>query len=78
MTNGKFIRKLLGLVGLRVGDFWFKHCLKELHLHVKPHKNGARVVWVGVGKVRKTIDPFFNKELSDYQKKNIQWAGCDI
>jgi transposase len=42
MTNGNFIRKLLGLVGLRVCDFWFKHRPKELHLHVKPHKNGAR------------------------------------
>ena len=36
MTNGKFISKLLRLVGLRVCDFWFKHRLKEFHLHVKP------------------------------------------
>ena len=42
MTNGKFISKLLRLVGLRVCDFWFKHRLREFHLHVKPHKNGAR------------------------------------
>jgi len=42
MTNGKVISKLLDLVGLKVVDFWFKHRPKELHLSVKPHKNGAR------------------------------------
>ena len=42
MTNGKFIKKLLCLVGLKVCDCWFKHRLKEFHLHVKPHKNGAQ------------------------------------
>jgi len=42
MTNGKFISKLLRLVGLRVREFWFKHRLREFHLHVKPHKNGAQ------------------------------------
>jgi len=42
MTNCKFISKLLRLVGLRVHDFWFKHRLREFHLHVKPHKNGAQ------------------------------------
>ena len=42
MTNGKFISKLLCLVGLRVCDFWFKQRLREFHLHVKPHKNGAK------------------------------------
>jgi hypothetical protein len=42
MTNGRFIRKLLHLVGLRVCDLWFKHRRREFHLHVKPHKNGAQ------------------------------------
>lgn len=36
------------------------------------------VVWVGEGKRRETIDRFFNEELSDYQKKKIQWACCDM
>ncbi len=216
MSDGKFIKKLLQLTGLRVCDFWFKHRPKELHLHVKPYKNGAQcsqchrrgkivrtlpqqriwrdvcvcgwvvffhyfpkeidcpthgrsqeripwadaytrvsyrlevlvltysqlmtqkaaaellhlatstfsdhlhrtitrvrdghrirglksigidevsyrkghkyvtvvydleracVVWVGAGKARKTIDQFFNQELSNYQKKKIQWACCDM
>jgi len=38
----------------------------------------ARVVWVGRGKGRKTIDEFFTKKLSDYQKKQIKWASCDM
>jgi hypothetical protein len=42
MANGKFISKLLRLVGLRVCGIWFKERLRELHLHVKPHKNGAQ------------------------------------
>lgn len=36
------------------------------------------IVWVGPGKGRATIDVFFNDVLSDYQKKQIQWASCDM
>jgi transposase len=36
------------------------------------------VVWVGPGKKRETIDRFFNEMLSDYQKKQIDWACCDM
>ena len=36
------------------------------------------VVWVGAGKTRSTIDKFFNEMLSDYQKKRIEWACCDM
>ena len=42
MTHGKFIGKLIKLVGLKVCDVWFKPHPRELHLHVKPHKNGAQ------------------------------------
>lgn len=38
----------------------------------------ARVVWVGEGKGRETIDRFFNEVLSDGQKKRIRWASCDM
>jgi transposase len=38
----------------------------------------SRVVWVGAGKGRETIDRFFTEELSDYQKKQIKWACCDM
>ena len=42
MTNGNVIRKLLRLVGLKVCDFSFRDRPRELHLNVKPHKNGAQ------------------------------------
>jgi len=38
----------------------------------------ARVVWVGQGKGRDTIDQFFAEHLSDYQKNQIKWACCDM
>jgi transposase len=38
----------------------------------------SRVIWVGKGKGRETIDLFFNGKLSDYQKKQIKWASCDM
>ena len=38
----------------------------------------ACVVWVGPGKARETIDRFFNEVLSDYQKRQVQWACCDM
>jgi len=42
MTNQKFIAKLLKLKGLKVCDIKFKTRDKEIHLFVKPHKNGCR------------------------------------
>jgi len=38
----------------------------------------ACVLWVGKGKKRDTIDKFFNEMLSDYQRKQIEWACCDM
>src|SRR4030042_964569 len=38
----------------------------------------SRVVGVGRGKGRETIDRFFNEALSDYQKGQILWACCDM
>ncbi len=36
------------------------------------------VVWVGEGKGRKTIDTFFNTQLSGYQKQQITAGCCDM
>ena len=38
----------------------------------------SRVVWVGQGKGRATIDEFFTQCLSDRQRKRIRWASCDM
>lgn len=41
MTVNKFIRKLLNFKGLFVNGFHFRFRDRELHLWVKPHKNGS-------------------------------------
>jgi transposase len=38
----------------------------------------ARVLWVGQGKGRESIDRFFNECLSEGQKARILWASCDM
>lgn len=38
----------------------------------------SRVVWIGKGKKRETIDRFFTECLSPHQKQQIQWACCDM
>ena len=38
----------------------------------------ARVVWVGAGKGRETIDRFFSEALSEYQRSQIRWASCEM
>lgn len=38
----------------------------------------SKVLWIGKGKGRKTIDEFFEKVLSDYQKNKITHASCDL
>lgn len=36
------------------------------------------IVWIGLGKGRKTIDKFFTEALSDYQKQQITAGCCDM
>ena len=36
------------------------------------------MVWIGKGKQRETIDRFFHEVLSPYQRKQIEWACCDM
>lgn len=38
----------------------------------------SKVVWIGKGKGKKTIDRFFEKELSAYQRQQIIGASCDM
>jgi transposase len=38
----------------------------------------SRVLWVGQGKGRATIDRFFNEQLSPAQIQRIRWASCDM
>ena len=38
----------------------------------------SRVVWVGRGKGRETIDQFFHEALSPAQRLRVRWASCDM
>ena len=40
MSNLKLLRKILRLKSLKIICFWFQHRETELHLAVKPYKNG--------------------------------------
>ena len=42
MRNLKLLNKILRLKGMKLTHFEFKIRDKELHLTVKPHKNGCR------------------------------------
>jgi transposase len=42
MSNSKLLSRMLRLKGLKITCFEFKHRDKELHLGVKPYKNGCR------------------------------------
>lgn len=42
MSNLKLLYKILRLKGMKITCFWFKNRNKELHMTVKPYKNGCR------------------------------------
>lgn len=65
--------------GLRsVGIDEISYCKRHKYATIVYDLDRARVVWVGQGKGRETIDAFFNESLSDYQKSKIKWASCDM
>jgi len=68
--------RIRGLKALGVDEVSYKKGHK--YVTVVYDLERARVLWVGKGKERKTIDRFFDTQISDYQKKQIQWACCDM
>jgi transposase len=42
VSNLKLLNKMLRLKGMKISLYWFKNRDKELHLSVKPYKNGCR------------------------------------
>ena len=42
MSNLKLLSKILRLKGMKITDFQFKDYGRELHLSIKPYKNGCR------------------------------------
>ena len=73
VRNGHKIR------GLRtIGIDEISYCKGKKYATIVYDLDKGAVIWVGRGKGRSTIDKFFNEELSDYKKKQIQWASCDM
>ena len=68
--------RIRGLTAIGIDEVSFRKGHK--YITVVYDLNRSCVVWVGQGKKRSTIDKFFNEMLSDYQKKRIQWACCDM
>lgn len=61
-----------------IGIDEISYCKGRKYATVVYDLDRSRVVWVGRGKGRETIDRFFNEALSDYQKGQILWACCDM
>lgn len=68
--------RIRGLKTVGVDEIAF--CKGRKYATVVYDLDRARVVWVGQGKGRETIDRFFNDCLSEGQKSRIQWACCDM
>jgi len=73
------IRKGHRIRGLKsIGIDEISYCKGHKYATVVYDLDRSCVVWVSRGKGRETIDKFFNDELSDYQKRQIKSACCDM
>lgn len=68
--------KIRGLVTLGVDEI--SYCKGKKYATIVYDLDRSCVVWVGKGKGRATIDEFFAGSLSEYQRKQITWASCDM
>jgi len=76
ITRVRHGHKIRGLVTLGVDEISFLKGRKFATLVYDLDR--SRVLWVGLGKGRETIDRFFNEALSSGQKSRIRWASCDM
>ena len=68
--------KIRGLEVIGVDEISYAKGRKFITL-IYDMKKGC-VVWIGKGKGKETIDSFFTKELSQYQRDKIRVACCDM
>jgi transposase len=68
--------KIRGLVTMGVDEI--SYCKGRKFATIVYDLDRSRVLWVGQGKGRETLDTFFNTMLSPYQKSRITWASCDM
>lgn len=76
ITKTREGHRIRGLVTVGVDEISF--CKGHKYATIVYDLDRSRVLWVGQGKGRKTIDEFFDHELSTYQKSKIKWASCDM
>ena len=76
ITRVRHGHKIRGLVTLGVDEISF--CKGHKYATLVYDLDRARVLWVGQGKGRETIDRFFNEALSKGQRARILWASCDM
>ena len=73
VRSGHSIR---GLKSIGVDEI--SYCKGHKYATIVYDLDKSRVVWVGKGKGRATIDEFFTEHLSAYQRSRIKWASCDM
>ena len=76
ITRVRHGHKIRGLTTLGVDEISF--CKGRKFATLVYDLDRARVLWVGSGKGRDTIDRFFNDWLSRGQKARVAWASCDM
>ena len=68
--------RIRGLKSLGIDEI--SYCKGHKYATIVYDLDRSCVVWVGKGKSREVIDKFFDQELSEYQKKQIKFASCDM
>jgi transposase len=76
ITRVRHGHRIRGLVTLGVDEISFLKGRKFATLVYDLDR--SRVLWVGQGKGRESIDRFFNEQLSKGQKARIRWASCGM
>lgn len=76
VTRVRSAHQVRGLKSLGVDEISYKK--RHRYATLVYDLDRSRVVWVGEGKGRETIDRFFNAGLSAGQKRRIRWASCDM
>ncbi len=68
--------KVRGLTHIGIDEI--SYCKGRKYATIVYDLKRSCVLWVGMGKGRETVDRFFEKELSPYQRRQIVAASCDM
>ncbi len=76
ITNVRAGHRIRGLRHIGIDEI--SYCKGRKYATIVYDLERSCVLWVGKGKGRETIDSFFAKQLSRYQRKQIKAACCDM